>query len=46
MFGLYVLLRGTRLSEFWLNCIALIATVVATRAYRYRRRRYSEAQKT
>jgi hypothetical protein len=46
VFGLYVLLRGTRLSEFWLNCIALIATVVATRAYRYRRRRYSEAQKT
>jgi hypothetical protein len=42
----YVLLRGTQLSEFWLNCATLAATVAATRAYRYRRRRYSEARKT
>jgi hypothetical protein len=43
---LYVLLRGTGLSDFWLNCTGLLATLVATRAYRYRRRRYSEARKT
>ena len=40
----YMVLRGTQFSEIWLNCTALVATVLATRAYRYRRRRYGEAR--
>jgi hypothetical protein len=41
----YVALRRTAFSDFALNCIALIATVIATRAYRWHRRRYSERRK-
>jgi hypothetical protein len=38
----YVGLRRTALSGFTLNCIALVATVVAMRAYRWYRQRRSE----
>jgi hypothetical protein len=45
LFGAYVLLRQTAVSDFWLNIVVLLASVVATRAYRWRRRQYSEARK-
>jgi hypothetical protein len=41
----YALLRETEISGFALNCVALVATVVAMRTYRWHRRRFSEARK-
>jgi hypothetical protein len=45
LFIVYILLRQSQLSEFWLNCSTLAIAIALTRAYRWRRRRYSEARK-
>lgn len=45
LFG-YAALRRTAIGGFALNCIALVATVVAMRSYRWYRQRYSERRKT
>lgn len=40
--ALYVLLRRTTLSEYWLNLMALTGTLLGMRAYRWYRKRYRE----
>ena len=41
----YIVLWGTSISAFWLNCLTIGAAIVATRTYRWRRVRVSDARR-